>query len=85
MKLSLYHYQGCSFCHLGRRTIDRLDLEVEQRDILESSERRRELVAATGGQTVPCLRIESEDGDVEWKLESRDIIDYLQHLVASSR
>ena len=81
VKLTLYHYLGCSFCHLVRRTIDRLGLEVEERDILESSACRRELIEATGQQTVPCLRIESRDGEVEWKHESRDIIDYLQNLV----
>jgi glutaredoxin len=80
MKLSLYHYFGCSFCGLVRRAIEPLGLDVELRDILESSECRRELVDATGRQTVPCLRIESEAGEVEWKHESRDIIEYLRTL-----
>jgi len=31
-----------------------------------------------GGKTqVPCLRIEQEDGSVEWMYESNDIISYL--------
>ncbi len=82
MKLCLYHFFGCPFCQLVRRAIDKLDLEIENRDILESSERRRELVEATGRRTVPCLRIESGDGQVQWVHESRDIIDYLQKLAA---
>ena len=82
VKLSLYHYLGCSFCQVVRQKIDVLGLEVEERDILESSARRRELIAATGRKTVPCLRIESQEGEVEWKHDSRDIIDYLQNLGA---
>ena len=82
MKLSLYHYFACPFCHLVRRAGGRLGLEIEDRDILASSERRRELVEATGRQTVPCLRIESEDGEVQWMHESRNIIDYLEELAA---
>ena len=78
MKLSLYHYFGCSFCQRVRNAMQKQGLEVELRDILESSARRRELVDATGRQTVPCLRIESEDGTVEWMHESRAIIDFLQ-------
>ena len=83
VKLSLYHFFSCPFCQLVRRAIDKLGLEIESRDILESSERRRELVHATGRQTVPCLRIESGDGEVQWMHESRDIIVYLQELAAA--
>jgi glutaredoxin len=78
MSLSLYHFVGCSFCTLVRRDIDRLGLDVELRDIHESSARRRELVDATGRSTVPCLRIESAAGEVEWMHESRDISEYLK-------
>lgn len=80
MQLSLYHYFSCPFCTLVRRAIDQLGLRVELRDILESPDRRRELMEATGRQTVPCLRIESEDGEVEWMHESREIIAYLKTL-----
>ena len=82
MKLSLYHYFGCSFCHRVRQAIDQLGVEVELRDILSSSDCQRELVDATGRQTVPCLRIESEDGAVEWMHESSEIIAYLRRLPA---
>lgn len=82
MKLSLYHYFSCPFCQLVHRVIDKLGLEVEKRDILESSARRRELVGATGRATVPCLRIEAEDGEVRWMHESRDIVAFLEELAA---
>jgi glutaredoxin 2 len=83
VKLSLYHYFSCPFCALVRRVVDRLGLPIELRDILESSQRRQELVDATGRRTVPCLRIESEDGEVQWMHESRDIVAYLESLPAA--
>jgi glutaredoxin len=78
MKLALYHYVGCSFCSMVRRAVDGLGLDVELRNIHESSAVAQELVEGTGRRTVPCLRIESEDGEVRWMHESRDIIGYLQ-------
>ena len=83
MSLSLYHFVGCPFCTLVRRDIDALGLDVELRDIHERSARRRELVEATGRSTVPCLRIESAVGEVEWMHESRDISEYLKSLAAA--
>jgi len=78
--LSLYHFVSCPYCALVRRAIDELGVDVELRDIHQDPERRRELVDATGRQTVPCLRIESEDGSVRFLPESRDIVDYLRAL-----
>ncbi len=82
MQLSLYQYYSCAYCGLVRRAIDGLDLEpeIELRDIHESSARRGELVEATGRMTVPCLRIESDDGSIEWMHESSRIIQYLEEL-----
>jgi glutaredoxin len=79
-RLSLYHFATCPYCALVRRAIDELGLEVELRDLHQGSERRRELVEATGRQTVPVLRIESEDGAVRFLPESRDIVAYLRAL-----
>jgi glutathione S-transferase len=78
--LSLYHYAGCPFCSLVRRAMGELGLEIELRDIHQDPDRRRELVEATGRQTVPCLRIETDDGEVQWMHESRHIIEYLESL-----
>jgi glutaredoxin len=76
--LSLYHTPFCPYCERVGSTARRLGLDLELRDIDESSERRRELVMATGRQSVPCLRIEREDGSVEWMHESEEIAGYLE-------
>ena len=78
LSLSLYHYFSCPFCALVRRAVDRLGLSLELRDVHASRDHRRELLEATGRRTVPCLRIESEEGEVQWMHESRDIIAYLE-------
>jgi glutaredoxin len=80
MKLALYHYGSCPYCGIVRQAIDQLGLDVELRNIHETSSRLHELVDGAGRRTVPCLRIESEIGEVRWMPESRDIIRYLQGL-----
>lgn len=40
--------------------------------------RRMELVQGGGKGQVPCLRIETEQGEVRWMYESDDIIKYIQ-------
>lgn len=76
--LALYQTQFCPYCERVRQALARLGVDVERRDINESPARRRELVEATGRQTVPCLRIARPDGDDEWMHESADIIAYLE-------
>lgn len=77
-RLALYHYEGCPYCMLVRREIERLGIEVELRDILRDPQHRADLVAARGRRTVPVLRIVSPDGSERWLPESRDIIRVLQ-------
>jgi len=81
--LSLYHYGSCPFCVRVRVAADRLGLDIELRDIQLDRERLRELVEATGRQTVPCLRVEAESGDAEWMHESTEIVRYLEERFAS--
>jgi glutaredoxin len=76
--LALYQTAYCPYCVRVRRALDALGVEIEVRDIAEDSERYRELVEATGRQTVPVLRIEEDDGQVSWLPESAEIIDYLE-------
>ena len=44
---------------------------------MQDSEHRGSLMEAMGRGTVPVLRIDHEDGRVEWLPESDDIVRYL--------
>jgi glutathione S-transferase len=76
--LSLSQTRSCPYCERVRVHLRRLDLDLEIRDINSSSALRLELIEATGRQTVPCLRIDHDDGRSEWMHESADIIEYLE-------
>ena len=76
--LALYHFDGCPYCAMVRAAISELGVDVEMRDINQSSERRNELVSARGRATVPVLRITSPSGEDRWMPESRDIVRYLR-------
>jgi len=56
---------------------------VEMRDIHQDRKWQDELIAVRGRQTVPVMRIETPDGQVEWMGESRDIVRYLGTLAAT--
>ena len=75
--ISLYGYPQCPYCARVLRAIEELDLEVPLRNTMQDPGHRSALVEATGRGTVPVLRIEGADGDVEWLPESADIIRYL--------
>lgn len=75
--LSLYGYPQCPFCARVLRAIEELDLDVPLRNTMQDPSFRAAVVEATGRGTVPVLRIEGADGNVEWLPESADIIRYL--------
>ena len=77
-ELALYHSRSCPFCVLVTSAIDRLELDVELREIFDEPRYRQQLVAARGRATVPVLRITSPDGEERWMPESRDIVHYLE-------
>lgn len=77
-KFALYHFNGCPFCNMVRATIGRLGIDVELRDIHESTQHRDDLIEVRGRATVPVLRITSPDGEERWMPESRDIVRYLE-------
>lgn len=76
--LSLYYFEGCPFCSRVLTAASRLGVDLELRDILSDPGLRRELLRATGRQTVPVLRIEDSSGGVRWMPESADIVTYLE-------
>jgi glutaredoxin 2 len=48
------------------------------KDIMFHPANNTDLIAGGGKNQVPCLRIESENGHVQWMYESIDIIRYLK-------
>tara|TARA_R110002096_G_scaffold96608_4_gene215558 strand:- start:8096 stop:8434 length:339 start_codon:yes stop_codon:yes gene_type:complete len=77
-KLALYHYDTCWFCGRVRGAIERLNLHIELRNIHADPGHHETLMREGGSGMVPCLRIENDNGGVEWLYESADIIAYLQ-------
>ncbi len=77
--MKLYHFKQCPFCVKTRRTIHRLGLNIEVRDARNDPRWNRELIEEGGKYQVPCLRVISDDGSVEWLYESNNINRYLDH------
>ena len=77
-KLALYQFQACPFCVKVRRQIKRLSLNIKLCDAKNNEQYRQELLANGGRIKVPCLKIEQDNGDVNWMYESSDINQYLE-------
>ncbi len=77
-RMSLYYFPSCPFCVKVLHAIADLGIEgIELRDKNVHSEYAEELRLATGTQMVPCLRVESGEGD-QWIHESDAIVSYLR-------
>lgn len=76
--MSLYQFKACPFCVKVRRTMTRLNLNIDIKDAANNELHRQELIEQGGKLKVPCLR--TQDGDtVKWLYESNDIIAYLEN------
>ncbi len=82
-KLALYQFKACPFCVKVRREIKRQGLNIATRDAKNNNQHRTELEQQGGRIKVPCLRIETEQGDVRWMYQSNDIIHYLKQQFAA--
>lgn len=82
--LSLYQLPSCPFCVKVRRTMKREGLKIELRNINGNNDYSAELVREGGKRKVPCLRIEKEDGQVQWLYESSDVVSHLQALTKAA-
>lgn len=82
--LSLYQLPACPFCVKVRRAIKREGLKIELRNISDNDQFREELIREGGKHTVPCLRIEKTDGQVQWLYESGDVVEYLQGITKAA-
>ena len=83
-KLSLYQLPACPFCVKVRRAVKREGLKIELRDISNNNDYRDELIREGGKRTVPCLRIEKADGEVQWLYESGDVVAHLQGITKAA-
>ncbi|MFO7858757.1 MAG: glutathione S-transferase N-terminal domain-containing protein [Ectothiorhodospiraceae bacterium] len=81
-KLALYYYETCPFCIRVLRTIERLRLKIELRNIRRVPAYREQLLQGGGEAKVPCLLIQKDDGSLEWLYESDDIMNYLEERFA---
>ena len=75
--LALYGYPECPYCRRVLNAIAVLEIDVPLRNTMVDAEHNTELVAATGRETVPVLRIEKQDGSLRWLPESLDIVRFL--------
>lgn len=76
--LSLYHSDRCPYCIEVMRELAALGFDADLRNVSRAADHQREVLAATGRRTVPVLRIQRADGQVEWLPESLHIIAYLR-------
>ena len=74
----LYYFTTCPYCIFVRLALWRYRLDVPLKDIIFHPGNNADLVSGGGKNQVPCLRIESEAGDVRWMYESADIVRYLK-------
>jgi len=77
-KFALYHYDSCPFCKVTRWSIDEIGLDIELRNIQLQPKHRTDLQIGGGKTQVPCLRIDDENGGIQWLYESAEIINYLK-------
>ncbi|MCK5396115.1 MAG: glutathione S-transferase N-terminal domain-containing protein [Gammaproteobacteria bacterium] len=80
----LYQFKQCPFCVKTRRNMRRLALDIEKRDARYDPKWNQELINDGGKYQVPCLKITTDDGSVEWMYESKVINYYLNERFAVS-
>jgi len=76
MSHQLYYSSFCFFCQKVLMSLKGRQHSIDLVNVNESG-RRQELITGGGKSQVPCLRIEQQDGAVQWMYESDDILDYL--------
>ena len=72
-KYTLYQFPECPFCQLVLNEIDKLELDIPNKNTRLDPEAKDELISLTGKTQVPCLVIDGEP-----LLESSDIVNYLR-------
>ena len=77
-ELALYQFRTCPFCIKVRQEMHRLSLPIVRLDAQHDSLNRTALLKGSGAAKVPCLKITSASGSVQWLTDSGTIIDYLR-------
>ncbi len=77
---ALYYYDQCPFCQMVLRGLNSVNAKIELKNTLTDPKNRQELMQGGGRTTVPCLRIDDENGKTQWMYESSDITRYLKSL-----
>ncbi|QBY05248.1 glutaredoxin [Thalassotalea sp. HSM 43] len=80
---SLYQLNACPFCVKVRRAMKRQGLNIKLVDI-KQDDNLQHLIESGGKRTVPCLRIDNQDGSSQWMYESSAIIKYLDDVAAKA-
>jgi len=78
VNLSIYQFNACPFCVKVRRQLRKNSLNIELKDAKNNTKYKEELMREGGKYKVPCLRIETDTGDIKWLYESDSIISYLK-------
>ncbi len=73
----LYHFKTCPFCIKVRKEMHHLALPIDKRDAQHDAKNKADLVAGSGDDKVPCLKITDANGQVQWLKDSGAIISYL--------
>ena len=81
--MALYQFNQCPFCVKTRRSIRRLALNIEKRDARNNLKWNQELINDGGKYQVPCLKLTTDDGKVEWMYEATVINKYLDEKFAA--
>lgn len=74
----LYHKTFCPFCLKVRAALKMMKVKVALVNVGEDRTAYNELINKGGRGMVPCLRIQHDNGRVEWMYESDDIIRYFE-------
>ena len=78
----LFYFATCPYCIAVRLALCWYRVKIPLKDILFHPSNCTELIDGGGKSQVPCLRIESKDGNVRWMYESADIIRYVRSRLA---
>ena len=81
-QLALYQFKACPFCVKTRRTMHKLNLQIDLKDAKNNEQDRQSLLEQGGKIQVPCLRIQNDGKDV-WLYESKAINQYLHENFAA--